>query len=164
MNKYISLLATWLLSCGLGTVAPAGSVKAQSAAPSWDFAKLGESVSTSQTEVTVKGFALKANQLHDAIIASETAKSLAREEQRRSAGSTAGGTSSSDSGPAAFTVVKRWSGGVRGVREQSYVRCDSGRNRGEEFKAWLHDSGYWSSPGNTVTYKTLQEVMTSVCR
>lgn len=76
----------------------------------------------------------------------------------RSAG---GQTSSSD--PVAFTVIKRWSGGVNGVREQSYVRCDSGRKRGEEFKAWLHDSGYWSSPGNTSTYKTLHEVMNSAC-
>lgn len=72
-------------------------------------------------------------------------------------------SSTVSSGAAAFSVVKRWSGGVNGVREQSYVRCDTGRKRGDEFKAWLHDSGYWSSPGNTGTYKTLQEVASSIC-
>lgn len=79
------------------------------------------------------------------------------------AGSAGTAAYSGSSDPVAFTVVKRWSGGVNGVREQSYVRCDSGRKRGEEFKVWLHDSGYWSSPGNTSTYKALHEVMNSVC-
>lgn len=89
-----------------------------------------------------------------------------RIEARRALASAGGSGSGSGSPytPGGYQVLKQWRGGVLGVLEQARVKCLSGRKRGEEFTAWLHESHYWSAVGYVGHYRTMEGVAEWVCK